>query len=235
MGLVTKGLQNKLIAAQMGLSEHTVKAHVRNFFFQASGEQSDPGRCQVPRVDRGSQRRRHARETFGEWRSVAPICRMTKTERLLNLVGKLNYTWSNTESLLIYVISDLIGADKETAIVVFLTLNTTLARLDLIERLAKMARTDPRSRAEALSIVAAMKREAKVRNKYTHCIYSFSDDGEIESTQLMRIADFGDDLRYGKMEDLDEAELASLEATIASVVEINHSLMGYVASKGIVM
>ncbi len=32
MALVAKGLQNKLIAAQMDLSEHTVKAHVRNLF-----------------------------------------------------------------------------------------------------------------------------------------------------------------------------------------------------------
>ena len=160
---------------------------------------------------------------------------MTRTERLFALVGQLNYAWSNTESLLIYLISDLIGSDKESAIVVFLTLNTTRARLDLIERLAKMARTDPGSRADALSIVANMRREAKVRNKYTHCVYSFDSNGEIESTQLMRIADFGDDLRYGKMEDFDEVELASLQATIANVVEINRSLMGYLATKGIVL
>ncbi|WP_108395432.1 hypothetical protein [Devosia submarina] len=160
---------------------------------------------------------------------------MSKTERLFALVGKLNYVWSNTESLLIYLISHLIGTDKESAIVIFLTLNTTRARLDLIERLAKMARTDPKSRADALGIVAAMRREAKVRNKYTHCVYSFDSNGEIESTQLMRIADFGDDLRYGKMEDLDEAELNSLETTIAHVVEINRSLMNYLAGRGIVI
>ncbi len=160
---------------------------------------------------------------------------MTRTERLFALVGKLNYAWSNTESLLIYVISDLTGSDKETAIVVFLTLNTTRARLDLIERLAKMGRTDPQSRADALNIVAAMRREAKVRNKYTHCVYSFDSNGEIESTQLMRIADFGEDLRYGKMEDFDEEELASLEATIGNVVAINRSLMSYLAGRGISM
>jgi hypothetical protein len=160
---------------------------------------------------------------------------MSKTERLFALVDKLNYVWSNTESLLIYLISHLIGTDKESGIVIFLTLNTTRARLDLIERLAKMARTDPKSRADALGIVTAMRREAKVRNKYTHCVYSFDSNGEVESTQLMRIADFGDDLRYGKTEDLDEAELASLETTIAHVVEINRSLMNYLAGREIVI
>ena len=32
MALIAEGLQNKLIAAQISLSEHTVKAHVRNLF-----------------------------------------------------------------------------------------------------------------------------------------------------------------------------------------------------------
>lgn len=159
----------------------------------------------------------------------------TRTERLLLLVGKLNYAWSNTESLLIYVISDLMRTDKETAIVVFLTLNTTRARLDLVERLAKMASTAHSSREEALDIVAAMKREARVRNKYIHCIYSFGDDGEIEKTQMMRIADFGEDLRYGKLEEIDDAGLGTLESCIAQVMALNRAIMSYVTSRGMTM
>lgn len=58
---------------------------------------------------------------------------------VLLLVGRLNYVWTNTESLMIYLIVHLMKVEKEAAIVVFLTLNTTRARMDLIERLAKLA------------------------------------------------------------------------------------------------
>ena len=59
-------------------------------------------------------------------------------DRLILLVGRLNYMWTNTESLLIHLIAGLTGADKNVAVIIFLTLNTTRARIDLVERLAKM-------------------------------------------------------------------------------------------------
>lgn len=63
---------------------------------------------------------------------------MAAMSDVLLLVGRLNYVWTNTESLMIYLIVHLLKVDKEAAIVVFLTLNTTRARMDLIERLAKL-------------------------------------------------------------------------------------------------
>jgi hypothetical protein len=50
---------------------------------------------------------------------------------LLLLVGRLTYSWAKTESLLIHLIAGLARVDKETAVVIFLTLNTTRARVDL--------------------------------------------------------------------------------------------------------
>ena len=50
-------------------------------------------------------------------------------DEILLRVGKLNYTWSNTESLLIHLIAGLARIDKDTALIIFLTLNTTRARL----------------------------------------------------------------------------------------------------------
>src|SRR5690606_145654 len=65
----------------------------------------------------------------------------TRFQQVLLLIGKLNYTWTNTESLLIHLIAGLAKVDKETAVIIFLTLNTTRARIDLVERLAKRSRT----------------------------------------------------------------------------------------------
>lgn len=153
---------------------------------------------------------------------------MKQIDIILPLIGKLNYTWTNTESLLIYIIAHLMKTSKEAAIVAFLSLNTTRARLDFIERLAKMAETAPDDRREILSIVTRMKLEAKIRNKYNHCIYSFDSNGDLESTQLMRIAEFGDDLRYGKVEGVDSAEISRIEASIHKIALVNQSLWAFV-------
>jgi hypothetical protein len=143
-------------------------------------------------------------------------------QEILLLVGQLNYTWTNTESLLIHMIAGLAGVDKETAIVIFLTLNTPRARLDLVERLAKMKKTSPECRREVLDATRRLTDEAKLRNKYNHCIYSFDPDSGRGITQLMRIFEGKDDIRYGKIESLDERELDRIRQSIASLIEINH-------------
>lgn len=151
----------------------------------------------------------------------------SRTDEILLLVGRLNYAWTNTESLLIYLIAHLMETSKEAAIVVFLTLNTTRARTDLIERLARMAGTPPGTRDEVLALMARLKREARLRNKYNHCIYSFDAQGELASTQLMRIAEFDDDLRYGKVEELDEAEIGRIRASIGAISAVNKSIWAF--------
>ena len=95
---------------------------------------------------------------------------MAAIHEVLLLVGRLNYVWTNTESLLIYIIAHLLNVDKERAIVVFLTLNTTRARIDLTERLAKLPVTPVDTRDSVLSIMDRLKQQSKMRNKNNHCI-----------------------------------------------------------------
>ncbi|MFC3164875.1 hypothetical protein [Ciceribacter thiooxidans] len=143
-------------------------------------------------------------------------------------VGRLNYVWTNTESLLIYIIAHMLAADKETAVVVFLTLNTTRARIDLVERLAKRAATPPAEREVILALMARLKKEAKVRNKYNHSIYSFDERGDISSTQLMRLVETDSEIRYGKVEQMDARELGQLEQSIAEIAEISKALWAFI-------
>ena len=125
---------------------------------------------------------------------------MIAINETLLLVGRMNYVWTNTESLFIYLIAQLMGTTKEAAILVFLTLNTTRARLDLIQRLAKLRTTSPADREAVLGFADRLGKESGLRNKFNHCIYSFDENGEMGTTQLMRIAELGDDLKYGKLE-----------------------------------
>jgi hypothetical protein len=156
-----------------------------------------------------------------------------RNEKLLLLVGQLNYAWTNTESLLIYVIAHLMATSKDAAIVTFLTLNTTRARLDLIERLAKLSSTSAPDHEAVIDIANRMKHAARLRNKFNHCIYAFDENGEIESTQLMRIADFPDNLRYGKVESIDEKEMKRMSETIADIVVVNRSLWKFITDRRI--
>lgn len=147
---------------------------------------------------------------------------------VLLLVGQLNYTWTNTESLLIYLIAGLARVDKETAAIIFLTLNTPRARIDLVERLAKMAKTPADCRAEILDVTRQLTLQAGLRNKFNHCIYSFDPESGRGMTQLMRIFDRKDEVKYGKVESLDETEMAKIRKSISSLVEINKAIWAIV-------
>ncbi|MGB3390878.1 MAG: hypothetical protein WBA88_23180 [Pseudaminobacter sp.] len=145
-------------------------------------------------------------------------------QEILLLIGQLNYTWTNTESLLIYLIAGLARVDKETAIVIFLTLNTTRARIELVERLSKLAKNPPDRRREILAVTEQLTRQAKLRNKYSHCIYSFDETGTSGSTQLMRIFDAKDDIRYGKIEELNDAEVRKITNCINDIKNTNTTI-----------
>lgn len=149
---------------------------------------------------------------------------MPNFKDVLLLVGQLNYTWTNTESLFIHLIAGLARVDKETAVIIFLTLNTTRARMDLVERLAKR-RSVPRALRDAvLKPMAALAREGKLRNKYNHCIYSFDEDGHSGQTQLMRIFESKDAIRYGKTENLDDDEAHRITMSIRNIADINREI-----------
>jgi hypothetical protein len=139
-------------------------------------------------------------------------------------VGKLNYTWTNTESLLIHLIAGLSGMDKETATIVFLTLNTTRARLDLVERLAKLSRTPVEQRDAVLDITKRIKAQSALRNRYNHCIYAFDSDGGNPRSILMRIADRKDSLKIGQAQDLDQVAVQDVNKAITAIGTINSDI-----------
>ncbi|WP_424942680.1 hypothetical protein [Aliiroseovarius crassostreae] len=152
--------------------------------------------------------------------SKAPV----QLDDLLLRVGKLNYAWTNTESLLIHLIAGLCDTDKETAVVIFLTLNTSRARLDLVERLAKMDRRTQDEHQRILDVTGRIKRLSALRNRFNHCIYAFDPDGGNPKTILMRIADRKHDIRMGQISEVDDLVLADIEAAIQTLITINQDI-----------
>lgn len=147
-------------------------------------------------------------------------------------VGRLNYTWTNTESLLIHLIAGLADVDKETSVVIFLTLNTTRARVDLVDRLAKLSRVPKDQRVDILKLTSSLKKLSGLRNKYNHCIYSFDPDGGGVQTILMRIQDRKDDIRMGKMEPVTVQESTNIDNCISQLENLNTMIWQVVSKYG---
>ncbi len=148
--------------------------------------------------------------------------------QLLMQVGRLNYTWTNTESLLIHLIAGLSKTDTEAALVIFLTLNTTRARVELVERLAKLDRFDAKLRKRILATTRDMMRQSALRNRYSHCIYSFDKEAGTARTILMRVADRKDKLKIGQTEEVDDQAIAGIQKAIEALQEVNRSIWSIV-------
>ena len=140
---------------------------------------------------------------------------------VLKRVGRLNYTWTNTESLLIHLIAGLAKVQKDVAVVIFLTLSTTRARVDLVQRLAKMNTVPNALRDDVLDLTVRLTKEAALRNKYNHCIYSFDpEEGQLQ-TIMMRIQDRRKDIRVGKTEPVTTGEASNIDQSIKRLRQLN--------------
>ena len=138
-------------------------------------------------------------------------------------VGKLNYAWTNTESLLIHFIAGLVRTDIETATVIFLTLNTSRARIDLVNRLSKLGKVTDEEKHQILAITNRIQRVGRLRNRYNHCIYAFDSNAEVSHTILMRIADRKDGIKMGHVEAVDDESMQGIAAAIVELGDINRA------------
>jgi hypothetical protein len=86
----------------------------------------------------------------------------------------------------IYVLMILLRTDEASAAVVFATLNTTRARLDLIQRLAKIRVSDKALSKNLAALIERFSESTKVRNELNRCMFIFDSSGAITHTQSMR-------------------------------------------------
>lgn len=150
-------------------------------------------------------------------------------DAVLLRVGHLNYSWSNTESLLVHLLAGLAGVPQDVAVVLFLSLTSTRARIELIERLAKLRRPDGDERRELLDLMQRFSRFASTRNRFNHSIWSFDLEQGSISTILMRIADRKESIRFGKSETLDAKEIARIDATLEMLADLNRAIWAFLA------
>ncbi|WP_420586564.1 hypothetical protein [Ruegeria sp.] len=153
-------------------------------------------------------------------------------DRLILLVGRLNYMWTNTESLLIHLIAGLTETKKDVAVIIFLTLNTTRARIDMVERLAKMEGRPAEIRDPILEHTQRLSKLSSIRNRYNHCIYSFDADSGNPKTILMRIADRKTDIKLGREDTVDEKAIQDIEKIVADLSAANRDIWRLIGQLG---
>ncbi|AUH32612.1 hypothetical protein [Paracoccus tegillarcae] len=144
-------------------------------------------------------------------------------DAVLLRVGRLNYSWSNTESLLIHLLSGLSGMAKDAAVVVFLSVQSTRGRIEMVERLAKLRLPPGDQLQELLELTDRFSKLSALRHQYNHSIWSFQDDGSV-STILMRIADRRDKIRMGRKQSLDQDQLARLDQELDAMSQLNRNI-----------
>ena len=146
---------------------------------------------------------------------------------ILALIGYLVFNWSNNESLFIYVLMLLLKVDQASAAIVFATLNTTRARLDLIQRLARIKIKDKALSKELDRLIERFNDGTHIRNEFNHCMYTVDSGGELSHTQSMRLVQTRSDLRFGETKPLDDARIHEMVEAVREMARINREIWDF--------
>jgi hypothetical protein len=146
---------------------------------------------------------------------------------ILALIGNLVFAWSNNESMFIYIIMLLMETNPTSAGIVFSTLNTTRARLDLVERLAKAKITDRQIAKELDRLIERFNECTRVRNEFNHCIYVMNARGEISQTHSTRIQVTRSGLRFGVVRNMDDERIREMLDTGEELKRLNRDMWDF--------
>lgn len=144
---------------------------------------------------------------------------------ILALIGNVVFSWSNNESMFVYVLMLLIETDDVSAAIIFATLNTTRARLDLVQRLAKV-KIEDRDTAQALEeLVERFNALTRLRNEFNHSMYTLDGKGEITHTSSMRVQESRrGGLQLGVSRPMDDERIREIVRAIEEMKALNRDL-----------
>ncbi|MEM8797095.1 MAG: hypothetical protein AAGE61_16150 [Pseudomonadota bacterium] len=161
--------------------------------------------------------------------AIKDVARETSQRRnlILGLIGNLSFCWSNNESMLIYLIMALLRTNETSAKIIFGTLNTTRARMDLVERLAAAHLTDETIKREIKRILRVFNDCTKVRNELIHCMFHIDQGGDITHTHSLRVQVQKGELQTVVTQDMDDARIRKMASTVKKLVKLNADLWAF--------
>lgn len=163
---------------------------------------------------------------FAALEAAAPKSADRRTT-ILALIGNVVLNWSNNESLFIYVLMLLQKTDQASAAILFATLNTTRARLDLIQRLARIKIKDKTLNKELDRLIERFNGGTHIRNEFNHCMYTVDGSGEISQTQSMRLVQTRGNLQFGETKPLDDARVNEMTEAVREMTRLNRDIWDF--------
>jgi len=163
---------------------------------------------------------------FAALEAAAPKSADRRT-MILALIGNVVLNWSNNESLFIYVLMLLQKTDQASAAILFATLNTTRARLDLIQRLARIKIKDKMLNKELDRLIERFNDGTHIRNEFNHCMYTVDSSGEISQTQSMRLVQTRGNLQFGETKPLDDARVNEMTEAVREMTRLNRDIWDF--------
>ena len=146
-------------------------------------------------------------------------------------IGEFTCAFSNNESVLALLIEILLRSDRAGAILVFGTLNTTRARIDLLRRLARARLVrEPELLKETEGLLPAFENATRFRNDILHAMYVYDiNEKTIVETQAMRIDERRATVSYGKSRPMDGARIAAIGREVEKLNTWNRSMWTHIS------
>ncbi len=109
----------------------------------------------------------------------------------------------------------------------FATLNTTRARLDLVERLARIKIRERTVQKALERIIAQFNELTKIRNEFNHCMYTLNERGEITHTHSIRMQEVQGKLQLGVVRKMDDARIKEMLQAIRAMTKLNREIWDF--------
>jgi hypothetical protein len=119
------------------------------------------------------------------------------------------------------------NTDEASATIVFSTLNTTRARLDLVGRLAKIKIADKAVGKTLDRIVSRFNDLTKIRNEFNHCLYTVDSSGEIINTQSIKVQEVRGRMQLTAPRKMDDARINEMLGAIRNLTKLNRDIWDF--------
>jgi hypothetical protein len=148
---------------------------------------------------------------------------MAHNTAFLVVIGGLVVNWANNESVFLAMLQALVGGGKHTAAIIWHSHRSTMARLELISRLARDQIQDDALTADIDGAIAAFKGASRTRNFFCHATYAHDSKLRLRSAQGVTLYQEGTPINF-ETKTMDAATMNEIRQASMGLAERNLDL-----------